>query len=464
MQKSIITVIKAVSFTVVCLSACESKYRVRGRELPLTATQIFCRQLIKELPKDYIHGYVTVPEDYAVPQARLIQVFYYGRISAKQTPVVFFNGGPGGSSYNSYQLIQQMQPRRTDWAKVPFIFIDQRGTGCSDEYPEFKEASDAQRLALYSSKQIVRDAEGIRKKLLGTRKWKVFGQSHGAQIVHRYMVDAPEGIFSAHAHGNSIGVPVNEYLKMRIVSQNRVLKEYLKRFPEDENDFQILARHFVPTTCYNDTKFKRQFCGKTITHNLLSFLGFADKWNTLHEWVNDMSGDGNINRSAIQDFVDTVVMDANTSSTNTAYAGLFISKFDYGEQGLDYWSCTKMMEEIKATGETPDLWPLHECSTSLSTAPTDEETKSQENLNGHFAAIPEGLITLEAFKAALEKNPEIPFYLYSGELDVFVPRAAFENEVKFLGPLIKYTHFTGSGHDGFYTEPLVWRNLLKDKF
>ncbi|MBC7742441.1 MAG: hypothetical protein H7061_09600, partial [Bdellovibrionaceae bacterium] len=51
------------------------------------------------------------------------------------------------------------------------------------------------------------------------------------------------------------------------------------------------------------------------------------------------------------------------------------------------------------------------------------------------------------------------FFLYSGRFDVFVPFETFVEEIRYLGDIIHYKNFESSGHEGFLSEPLVWKNL-----
>jgi homoserine acetyltransferase len=57
------------------------------------------------------------------------------------------------------------------------------------------------------------------------------------------------------------------------------------------------------------------------------------------------------------------------------------------------------------------------------------------------------------------QNASLPFYLYSGAKDVFVPIETFQEEIQKLGSRITYREFNASGHEGFYTEKQVWKDL-----
>ena len=91
-----------------------------------------------------------------------------------------------------------MLEHRNSAQTLSMIYLDQRGNGCSDPYPagpvntQFTTMT-AQRLALYGSRSIVRDAEALRELLLGPGKsWSAFGQSFGGEIVHRYVEMLPQ--------------------------------------------------------------------------------------------------------------------------------------------------------------------------------------------------------------------------------------------------------------------------------
>jgi pimeloyl-ACP methyl ester carboxylesterase len=51
---------------------------------------------------------------------------------------------------------------------------------------------------------------------------------------------------------------------------------------------------------------------------------------------------------------------------------------------------------------------------------------------------------------------------YSGSLDPYVPVSNFKEELDAVQSLtnVKYTNFNGTGHDGFFDEPQVWKELI----
>ncbi len=188
-----------------------------------------CKEFIQKLPSDYFHDFVWVSENPNDSDSPKIQIFYYGNKNTSQTPVVFFNGGPTSNSRGDFQVLRKTQLEHSEYAAIPFVFIDQRGTGCSTPFPRITGLAELPRLALYGSEGIVSDAEVIRKKLLGNRPWKIFGQSYGGMIVHRYVTQAPESVESASSHGFALTKDALATLTARIASQKRVVQSYLAK-------------------------------------------------------------------------------------------------------------------------------------------------------------------------------------------------------------------------------------------
>src|SRR5262245_43861112 len=96
----------------------------------------FRQALNQDAPGLWTQGWVTVPEAWSKPNSKQIRVFYYARLIRDSQgqiakPTVFFNGGPGFDSHSSYDTIEPLEAPQS----LSMIYIDQRGTGCSDPYP-----------------------------------------------------------------------------------------------------------------------------------------------------------------------------------------------------------------------------------------------------------------------------------------------------------------------------------------
>lgn len=218
------------------------KLVARAREQSRTAAAVvfskpnpaLCDSIQPPLPQDLQQGFIEVPENWADPDSRRLRIFYYGRwgISADPaTPVVLvINGGPGYSSHRTYRAMAAGLRR----SKLSFVFFDQRGTGCSSSYPSPTDKS-ASSLTHYGSKDIVRDAEAIRKVVIEDGLWRVFGHSFGARAALRYVADFPRSVEKAVIMGDSVGDDAATtvcMIKESIRKRNHVFDEIAASKPE----------------------------------------------------------------------------------------------------------------------------------------------------------------------------------------------------------------------------------------
>jgi pimeloyl-ACP methyl ester carboxylesterase len=192
-----------------------------------------------------------LPLDYAHPK-RTIRVFARevvapGKQKDDLPHVVFFQGGPGSGS-----------PRPTTnsgWIKrmcreFRVLLLDQRGTGLSTPVTAqslrgLSPEEQAAYLRHFRSDNIVRDAEAIRAKLIGDRKWTILGQSYGGFCALRYLSASPEGLDAALITGGipSLTRPTDDVYRAtypRVIEKNR---RYFERYPGDRARVNEIARH-----------------------------------------------------------------------------------------------------------------------------------------------------------------------------------------------------------------------------
>lgn len=410
-----------------------------------------CEIFKAKIPENWVQNTIVVPEDYANPEGEKIEVFYYHRhLKTTDIPVVFFNGGPFSNSWGASTLLSQALNFYSEWGSINFIFIDQRGTGCSSKAPSGITKSSLQRQSLYGSNEIVLDAEEVRKTILGDKPWKVFGQSYGAHIAHRYSILRPESVISFHAHGNAITATAEERFEMRIRSQLRVLNYYLDVYPTDRNRLKILFKTLHKDYCLSENDFT--VCGHEILEVFNSEMGFLRKWPDIHKWLVLLVPNDKVSEMGLQDFAKkNIFITPDTSLPNSISS--VIGYVDRGIQLPDFKTCNEVLSKMKSDKLNTSEFTIHECLSVL-----QQGLKSQQKMNLNF--LKQKLMTLPQFKKSLV-NHQKPFYLYSGEKDPYTPKEYFKQEVSQLGSLINYTHFLDSGHDGYYSEPQVFQDLLK---
>ena len=163
--------------------------------------------------------------------------------------LVFFQGGPGFGS-----------PRpetSTEWImraikEYRVLLLDQRGTGRSTPItPQTLAHLTPDRQAAYlkhfRADNIVRDAEAIRRELMGDRTWSALGQSYGGFVITHYLSAAPQGLREAIITG---GLPpihhhpddVYRATYRRVRGKNQ---KYFARYPDDVQRAQDIAAHLA---------------------------------------------------------------------------------------------------------------------------------------------------------------------------------------------------------------------------
>jgi pimeloyl-ACP methyl ester carboxylesterase len=442
--------------------ACSSKKRIRDSNPPdeqfspggihgglvLKDADADCQTFLdKVLPQDVSRNVIDVPEDWSNPEGKKIQVFYYTKIEPNKPVVAFFNGGPNSSSHGFYNLLSQLEESK----KFSFVFMDQRGTGCSTHYPEGKSQSEIQALEHYSSRSIVLDAEAIREKLLGPgSKWKIFGQSFGAHIVYRYLTIAPQSVVSAHAHGFSIMKDPAAWVSKRLRQQKDSLESYFDSYKVDKIYLQNMRAQIPANHCISSST--HEICGTTILDPLFLLLGFKTSWITMNKWISKMqSPDMILNYPKIDEFGTTYGL--NWFFTNSVSQAV-ISRVDVNEGMSDPDLCKAAQKILEKENNDPSQWLINECRLYIN-------VKEKFANLGNTEKVKADVLKTEDLKSALEKHLNVKLYIYSGGIDTLVPPSTFNEMTSELGKLVEYQNFPNSGHDGYRTEPQVWIDLDK---
>ncbi len=185
----------------------------------------------------------TVPLDDAEPAGRSIEV--YARELRSPTGgelpyLVFFQGGPGFESPRPTEPGGWIGRALKDYR---VLLLDQRGTGLSTPVlPETlarigSPQAQADYLRHFRADNIIRDAELIRRELIGDATWSVLGQSFGGFCVTRYLSAAPHGLREAFITGGlpPIGGHPDDFYRLtyqRMLDRNAL---YYDRYPGDRD-------------------------------------------------------------------------------------------------------------------------------------------------------------------------------------------------------------------------------------
>jgi pimeloyl-ACP methyl ester carboxylesterase len=164
--------------------------------------------------------------------------------------LLFLQGGPGGRSPRP----GADAPGWLTWAlrRYRLLLLDQRGTGLSDPVGRRTLAGtdprrQADRLAHFRADAIVRDAESLRRHLLGDGPWTVLGQSFGGFCVWTYLSFFPEGLRAAYVTGGipPVGVHPDDVYRATRQAVDRRTTELDADHPEARAVLAEVARHLL---------------------------------------------------------------------------------------------------------------------------------------------------------------------------------------------------------------------------
>ncbi len=406
--------------------------------------------LATDIPAYYRQGYVTVPEDWGDPGGRKIRVFYYGNIEDEtQTPIIYFNGGPGQDSHSSSGRFQTVEAAKTK----TIIFMDQRGTGCSSPYPAELTAAAASRLVHYGSRSIVKDAEAVRKELFGDKKWKVFSQSYGGLIAHRYAAVAPGGLDGIYVHGFAVMSSWGELYKLRMLSQKRIAENYFSKAPGDRRRLEQIKAQIADDTCFQGDNTR--VCGAGVIDSLSLMLGLPSQWGQIHGLIGSLlDADGKLKSAALRAYAEGMI---RGNLDQTSMPGALITRIEMNDR-VQQNQCAAALGLLRKEGYDLADWPLNECRFFASLSSLSQTDAVVEVINGVTAFDP---LTLEDVAAGLRRNPELKIHLYSGGLDAYAPLEIFKEESQVLGPAVTYKNLPDTGHDGYWMETEIWDDLGK---
>jgi pimeloyl-ACP methyl ester carboxylesterase len=195
-----------------------------------------------------------VPLDHADPAGEQIEVYAREVVAAgrerEDLPwLLFLQGGPG-SKAGRHLGRDGWLVRALDDYRV--LLLDQRGTGRST--PANRQTlplrgdteAQARYLAHFRAAAIVRDAELIRRRLLGDHaQWSLLGQSYGGFCVLTYLSLAPEALREAFVTGGLAGLRTSpdDVYRAAYPRVQRKNEGHYQRYPGDVAAVRRIAAH-----------------------------------------------------------------------------------------------------------------------------------------------------------------------------------------------------------------------------
>ena len=290
-----------------------------------------------------------LPVDYAKPDAAKISVFAReviapGKENSGLPYLVFFQGGPGSGA-----------PRPmgdSGWIKRALkefrvLLLDQRGTGASTPITaqtlrHLTPEAQADYLQHFRADNIVRDAEAIRKVLIGDQPWSILGQSFGGFCAMNYLSTAPEGLKEVLITGGipSLTRPADDVYRAtypRVIAKNRA---YYERYPDDVQRVREIVGHLAE----HDVQLPGG--GRLTVQRFLQLglsFGMSDGYESVHYLIEDAFVDGNQGREINWNFLSHLEH-SQSFDTNPIYS--LLQEACYTQQVASDWSAERLIHEF----------------------------------------------------------------------------------------------------------------------
>ena len=290
-----------------------------------------------------------VPLDHTNPEGESIEVFAR-EMALKGAPkdrpwMVFFQGGPGGESPRPMgdggwvgEIIKTHR----------LLLLDQRGVGLSTPIMPQTLATrgDAQAqvdyLTHFRTDSIIRDAEMIRKALIGEKKWKGAGQSYGGFCLLTYLSFHPEGLSGVIITGGVACVKRKIKENYRLTYQKVIDKNNLfyQRYPEDAQLAKEIADYLINNEVIMDDGVRlsvRRF------QQLGMFFGGSSGLETMHYLLEKAFVNGVNGRELSRNFIASV-RSASCFENSTIFT--IMHESIYAEGYATQWAAEQLREEF----------------------------------------------------------------------------------------------------------------------
>jgi pimeloyl-ACP methyl ester carboxylesterase len=302
-----------------------------------------------------------VPLDHDRPSGESLKIFARAvrkgdKFDEKRPWLVFLQGGPGfpgpRPATNSGWLNRALN-------SFHVLLLDSRGNGRSSVVLPQTLArrggpqAQADYLRHFRADAIVRDAEVIRRALIGDERWSVLGQSYGGFCAVTYLSQHPEGLREALITG---GLPplsgsADDYYRQTYPEVARKTRKYFSRYPEDIEISARILEHLRRNDVTLPTGGRlsvRRF------QQLGVLLGSDDGMESLHYLVENAFCEGVDGVEFSLPFL-RAIENAQPFETNPIY--VVLHEMCYTQRVAARWSAERVRSEFPETNWKPGASP-----------------------------------------------------------------------------------------------------------
>jgi hypothetical protein len=415
-----------------------------------------CKEFISQIQGKMDYGWIKVPLDWRNKQSEKVNIFFYTNYKNGMIPLVVFNGGPTANSHKIHEDIEKFLVKRNLGA----FYFDQRGTGCSSNIDLNKPAAEIMKVGrFYGTYEIAHDAEAIRKKFLGDKKWKIFGQSFGGQIASRYLTLFPRNIMSVHTFAGTVNKDWSDFYMFRMYSQKVLLDTFEKENSGIQLRLQKAKAALSDTDCVQVSSGKNA-CGQVLVDLLVFGLNKLDdkskeKFNALFDpegkfkldelkkqytWLLDYFFSKNY-------FFSQSILRQETKSV---YDLMILSK-----------DCEIAYQRLeKRFGIKKNDLVISECNV-ISYAVNNSQNKAYELFADVFKKVPVfEQMTNEKIFSALKKVPRLKYFVGSAGRDPYDSHLALSDFAAGSSQIV-FRYYPELGHGGWKESQEFWDDVAR---
>lgn len=295
--------------------------------------------------------YFVLPLDYANTNSTKIRVFAreISREKNSELPyLLFLQGGPG---YESPRPSSNLEWIEYALNYFNIILLDQRGTGKSTQinYNDYTQSSSkeaVEKISQYRADNIVKDAEEIRKILIGNNKWSVLGQSFGGFCAVHYLSyyqKSLENVFITGGLPPLTAHPDDIYRKTfkRVIDKNLL---FYKNFPKSKENAKKIAQYL---------KLKKTFLpnGDQLTVRRFQQLGLQLGFSDGASKLNYLFEDAFVKNELSYYFLKNIFLE-QSFDTNPLFT--ILHEACYAQNFSTNWSAYKVKNEFQQFNEDND--------------------------------------------------------------------------------------------------------------
>ena len=298
-----------------------------------------------------------LPVDYGNPGAKLTvfarEVIAPGKEDAELPYLIFFQGGPGFGSprpaENGGWIKRALQEFRV-------LLLDQRGTALSSPITTqtlgqlASPQAQADYLQHFRADNIVRDAEAIRRQLIGDKPWSVLGQSFGGFCAMNYLSAAPQGLKEVFITGGipSLTRPADDVYRKTYASVIAKNRRYYARYPEDVAGVHEIV-HFL-----REHDVRLPGGGRLTAERFLQLgisFGASDGFETIHYLIEEAFVDGRQGREMSWNFLNEV---EHQQSFDGYPIYSLLHEGCYTQRAASDWSASRLINEFPEFAQGAD--------------------------------------------------------------------------------------------------------------